>query len=56
MKSLLVTSIRDVNVTSLVKSPQNGAARSLRAALWRFAELAHLVRPQKCRYVVRSGW
>ncbi|EPY80841.1 hypothetical protein CB1_000531010 [Camelus ferus] len=28
---------------------QNGAPRSLRAALWRFAELAHLVRPQKCR-------
>uniref|UniRef100_A0A8C0HQW4 Huntingtin n=1 Tax=Buteo japonicus TaxID=224669 RepID=A0A8C0HQW4_9AVES len=27
----------------------NGASRSLRAALWRFAELAHLVRPQKCR-------
>uniref|UniRef100_A0A8C4L571 Huntingtin n=1 Tax=Equus asinus asinus TaxID=83772 RepID=A0A8C4L571_EQUAS len=27
----------------------NGAPRSLRAALWRFAELAHLVRPQKCR-------
>lgn len=29
---------------------QNGASRSLRAALWRFAELAHLIRPQKCRY------
>ncbi|XP_054544203.1 huntingtin isoform X3 [Talpa occidentalis] len=28
---------------------KNGAFRSLRAALWRFAELAHLVRPQKCR-------
>ncbi|KAB1282049.1 Huntingtin [Camelus dromedarius] len=28
---------------------KNGAPRSLRAALWRFAELAHLVRPQKCR-------
>uniref|UniRef100_A0A8C5WYM4 Huntingtin n=1 Tax=Laticauda laticaudata TaxID=8630 RepID=A0A8C5WYM4_LATLA len=28
---------------------QNGASRSLRAALWRFAELAHLVKPQKCR-------
>ncbi|XP_015685439.1 huntingtin-like, partial [Protobothrops mucrosquamatus] len=28
---------------------KNGASRSLRAALWRFAELAHLVRPQKCR-------
>ncbi|XP_063739471.1 huntingtin isoform X5 [Eleginops maclovinus] len=28
---------------------KNGASRSLRAALWRFAELAHLIRPQKCR-------
>ncbi|KTG05765.1 hypothetical protein cypCar_00019048, partial [Cyprinus carpio] len=28
---------------------KNAASRSLRAALWRFAELAHLVRPQKCR-------
>ncbi|XP_067838539.1 huntingtin isoform X1 [Heptranchias perlo] len=28
---------------------KNGPSRSLRAALWRFAELAHLVRPQKCR-------
>ncbi|XP_048450061.1 huntingtin-like [Rhincodon typus] len=28
---------------------KNGPPRSLRAALWRFAELAHLVRPQKCR-------
>lgn len=31
-------------------SLKNGASRSLRAALWRFAELAHLIRPQKCRY------
>lgn len=35
---------------------QNGAPRSLRAALWRFAELAHLVRPQKCRYVDALGY
>ncbi|XP_069797989.1 huntingtin isoform X3 [Narcine bancroftii] len=28
---------------------KNGSSRSLRAALWRFAELAHLIRPQKCR-------
>ena len=32
---------------------QNGASRSLRAAMWRFAEMAHLIRPQKCRpYVI----
>lgn len=31
-------------------SLKNGASRSLRAALWRFAELSHLIRPQKCRY------
>uniref|UniRef100_A0A452S207 Huntingtin n=1 Tax=Ursus americanus TaxID=9643 RepID=A0A452S207_URSAM len=32
-----------------LREEANGAPRSLRAALWRFAELAHLVRPQKCR-------
>lgn len=26
---------------------RNGSARSLRAALWRFSQLAHLIRPQK---------
>ncbi|XP_022080674.1 huntingtin-like isoform X2 [Acanthaster planci] len=32
---------------------KNGPSRCLRAALWRFASLAHLIRPQKCRpYVI----
>ena len=32
---------------------KNGSARCLRAGLWRFADLCHLIRPQKCRpYVV----
>lgn len=26
---------------------KNGAARSLRAALWRFAQLCHMIRPHK---------
>uniref|UniRef100_A0A9J7Z6K1 Huntingtin n=1 Tax=Cyprinus carpio carpio TaxID=630221 RepID=A0A9J7Z6K1_CYPCA len=38
-----------IKVTLLFLFSQNAASRSLRAALWRFAELAHLVRPQKCR-------
>jgi len=28
---------------------KNGSPRCVRAALWRFAELAHLILPQKCR-------
>lgn len=52
---LLVTSVHDSEYNMLpLKSTQNGTPRSLRAALWRFAELAHLVRPQKCRYVLSS--
>lgn len=32
---------------------RNGSARTLRAALWRFAQLAHLIRPHKGKpYVV----
>lgn len=31
---------------------KNGSARCLRAALWRFADLCHLIRPQKCRQVL----
>uniref|UniRef100_A0A8U8AUU7 Huntingtin n=1 Tax=Geospiza parvula TaxID=87175 RepID=A0A8U8AUU7_GEOPR len=38
-----------LNKVIKVRAFTNGASRSLRAALWRFAELAHLVRPQKCR-------
>jgi len=28
---------------------KNGPSRCVRAALWRFAELAYLILPQKCR-------
>ncbi|XP_038046111.1 huntingtin-like [Patiria miniata] len=32
---------------------KNGPSRCLRAAMWRFAVMAHLIRPQKCRpYVI----
>uniref|UniRef100_A0A8C9ZM16 Huntingtin n=1 Tax=Sander lucioperca TaxID=283035 RepID=A0A8C9ZM16_SANLU len=41
--------VRMVADECLNKIIKNGASRSLRAALWRFAELAHLIRPQKCR-------
>ena len=32
---------------------KNGPSRCVRAALWRFADMCHLIRPQKCRpYIV----
>lgn len=33
---------------------KNGNARSLRAALWRFAELCHMIRPQKGKAYVSN--
>ncbi len=33
---------------------KNGSARCLRAALLKFSELAHLIRPQKCRAYVTN--
>uniref|UniRef100_A0A7N8X764 Huntingtin n=1 Tax=Mastacembelus armatus TaxID=205130 RepID=A0A7N8X764_9TELE len=45
-----VRMVADECLNKIIKvSRNNGASRSLRAALWRFAELAHLIRPQKCR-------
>ncbi|XP_078660473.1 huntingtin-like [Branchiostoma floridae x Branchiostoma belcheri] len=53
VKMLLETNLGRLQVELYKEIKKNGAARSLRAALWRFAELSHLIRPQKCRpYVV----
>lgn len=49
----VVTLVLVMMLNWICVSLQNGASRSLRAALWRFAELAHLIRPQKCRYTYR---
>ncbi|XP_077992227.1 huntingtin-like [Glandiceps talaboti] len=53
IKSLLETNLGRLQVELYKEIKKNGPSRSLRAALWRFADLAHLIRPQKCRpYVV----
>ncbi|XP_070540509.1 huntingtin-like isoform X2 [Ptychodera flava] len=53
IKSLLETNLGRLQVELYKEIKKNGPSRSLRAALWRFADLAHFIRPQKCRpYVV----
>ncbi|XP_040410547.1 huntingtin isoform X1 [Cygnus olor] len=49
IKVLMDSSLPRLQLELYKEIKKNGASRSLRAALWRFAELAHLVRPQKCR-------
>ncbi|KAM4708326.1 huntingtin [Discoglossus pictus] len=53
VKALMDSNLPRLQLELYKEIKKNGAPRSLRAALWRFAELAHLVRPQKCRpYIV----
>ncbi|XP_062991957.1 huntingtin isoform X2 [Elgaria multicarinata webbii] len=49
IKALMDSSLPRIQLELYKEIKKNGASRSLRAALWRFAELAHFVRPQKCR-------
>lgn len=49
IKALMDSNLPRLQLELYKEIKKNGAPRSLRAALWRFAELAHLVRPQKCR-------
>ncbi|XP_044273862.1 huntingtin isoform X3 [Varanus komodoensis] len=49
IKALMDSSLPRLQLELYKEIKKNGASRSLRAALWRFAELAHFVRPQKCR-------
>ncbi|XP_075713523.1 huntingtin isoform X2 [Rhinoderma darwinii] len=49
VKALMDSNLPRLQLELYKEIKKNGAPRSLRAALWRFAELAHLVRPQKCR-------
>jgi len=51
MKVLMKTNLSRVQVELYKEIKKNGSARCLRAALWRFAELSHLILPQKCRSV-----
>ncbi|XP_062852378.1 huntingtin isoform X2 [Trichomycterus rosablanca] len=49
IKALMDSNLPRLQLELYKEIKKNGASRSLRAALWRFAELAHFVRPQKCR-------
>ncbi|XP_030643764.1 huntingtin [Chanos chanos] len=49
IKALMDSNLPRLQLELYKEIKKNGASRSLRAALWRFAELAHLIRPQKCR-------
>ncbi|XP_061581985.1 huntingtin isoform X5 [Cololabis saira] len=49
IKALMESNLPRLQLELYKEIKKNGASRSLRAALWRFAELAHLIRPQKCR-------
>ncbi|MBN3286431.1 HD protein, partial [Polyodon spathula] len=49
IKALMDSNLPRLQLELYKEIKKNGASRSLRAALWRFAELCHLVRPQKCR-------
>ncbi|KAK9502081.1 hypothetical protein O3M35_012683 [Rhynocoris fuscipes] len=48
------SNIGKVNLELHKEIKRNGSARSLRAALWRFAELAHMIRPQKGKPYMQS--
>lgn len=47
---LMKSNLGRVQVELYKEIKKNGPPRCLRAALWRFAELAYLILPQKCRY------
>uniref|UniRef100_A0A8C5LPB9 Huntingtin n=1 Tax=Leptobrachium leishanense TaxID=445787 RepID=A0A8C5LPB9_9ANUR len=49
VKALMDSNLPRLQLELYKEIKKNGAPRSLRAALWRFGELAHLIRPQKCR-------
>ncbi|XP_037104805.1 huntingtin isoform X1 [Syngnathus acus] len=49
IKALMDSNLPRLQLELYKEIKKNGASRSFRAALWRFAELAHLIRPQKCR-------
>uniref|UniRef100_A0A0K8SGM1 Huntingtin n=1 Tax=Lygus hesperus TaxID=30085 RepID=A0A0K8SGM1_LYGHE len=54
IKVQMHTNASKINLELHKEIKRNGPARSLRAALWRFAELAHLIRPAKGRPYMQS--
>ncbi|KAL1138044.1 hypothetical protein AAG570_009739 [Ranatra chinensis] len=54
IRTVMDSNIVKVHVELHKEIKKNGSARSLRAALWRFAELAHLIRPNKGKLYIQS--
>ncbi|XP_075211811.1 huntingtin isoform X2 [Lycorma delicatula] len=54
IRAMMENNIVKVQVELHKEIKKNGNARSLRAALWRFAELAHMIRPQKGKPYVQN--
>lgn len=54
IKTLIETNLGRIQVELYKEIKKNGSPRTLRAALWRFADLCHLIRPQKCRPYVAN--
>lgn len=54
LKAMSNGNIIKVQVELHKEIKKNGAARSLRAALWRFAQLCHMIRPQKGKPYVNN--
>ncbi|ESO95031.1 hypothetical protein LOTGIDRAFT_160793 [Lottia gigantea] len=53
IKTLLETNLGRLQVELYKEIKKNGSSRTLRGALWRFADMCHLIRPLKCRpYIV----
>nr|CAD7264748.1 unnamed protein product [Timema shepardi] len=47
IRAMLDNNVVKIQVELHKEIKKNGSARTLRAALWRFAELCHMIRPQK---------
>ncbi|EDO49114.1 predicted protein [Nematostella vectensis] len=54
IKGLLDSNVGRLLVELYKEIKKNGSARSLRAAIQRFGEICHLIRPQKCRICMRT--
>uniref|UniRef100_A0A1B6D7Q0 Huntingtin n=1 Tax=Clastoptera arizonana TaxID=38151 RepID=A0A1B6D7Q0_9HEMI len=54
IRSMMDNNIVKVHLELHKEIKKNGSVRSMRAALWRFAEIAHMIRPQKGKPYVQN--
>ncbi|XP_054259365.1 huntingtin-like [Macrosteles quadrilineatus] len=54
IRAMMDNNIVKVHVELHKEIKKNGSVRSLRAALWRFAQLAHMIRPQKGKAYIQN--